>query len=75
MEKQLIIIFIYLIGCVLAYIYLKYNSTHNPEDKNWTKVDRALALGLSLFSWITVVANAIVHYTDVAKNRKDPASW
>lgn len=77
-----ILITIYLIGCVVAYVVFKKWTT--IEYKKWTIGDRKFALFISIASWFTVVG-ILLHFligiaidllTSLFKNNNDkPAKW
>lgn len=72
-KKLFLVIAIYLLGCVSAYEYTKYNLTADFHDR-WTKGERVFAICLSGGSWITVIAMGIVHVGRQMGN-EESATW
>lgn len=72
MKKDLIIIAIYLSGCVVSYITVK----HRWEKKfhKWTVADRAIAIGFSTGSWASVLAVGACAAIDTIDTNA-PAKW
>ena len=62
MKKTILIIILYISGCICAYNYTKfYLINNNYENKNqWTKRDRFFSLTASLTSWVGVAAIGIL---------------
>lgn len=69
-----ILITIYLIGCVVAYVYGKYVFFEVNETKSWTVGDRAKLIFCSVFSFILVVILIASHVSFDWDNDK-PAKW
>ena len=63
----IIYILVYLVGCVCAYRAARKDYRHTFN--RWTKGDRAVALGISMFSWLAWLATA------ATANGDRPASW
>jgi hypothetical protein len=61
MKKNFLIVAIYLTGCFFAYKYSKFNLLNNNYYKEWTKGDRTFSIMLSSGSWLTVIADGIIH--------------
>jgi NhaP-type Na+/H+ or K+/H+ antiporter len=72
MKKNLIILAIYLLGCVCSYKYGKYLTL--IRSGKWTQKDRAVVLTLSVLSWITVAAEGCAHVV-ITYNPNEKAEW
>jgi len=75
MKKTIIVLVIYLSGCVFGYKYTKHNLLSPPTPiKTWKVSDRNFSIGLSLGSWLTVAAMGIVDLIQ-SLNNDTPAKW
>jgi hypothetical protein len=74
MKKVILVLVIYLIGCVCAYKYTKFNIINRSYHREWTKEDRTFSIVLSCFSWVTVCAMGIVHGVESIIN-DEKAEW
>lgn len=52
MKKTILVVLIYLVGCVCGYKYTKFNLMNNNYHKVWTKGDRTFSILLSSVSMI-----------------------
>lgn len=75
MKKTILIVILYLAGCVTSYKYTKFTKIKYKAPHEWTKGDRKLTITLSTFSWLTVIANSINHIVQEAKNDNQKAEW
>jgi hypothetical protein len=69
----LLIILVYVLGCVVAY-FLQRRSWLNGGCP-WTIGKRNMTLFFSLFSWISVAAGLIIALADGAVNDNKPVKW
>lgn len=67
-----LLITIYLIGCVVAYVWIRHN--YNEGIEEWTMGDRNMTIFLSLGSIITVLFICFVSLIISFTNDK-PAKW
>jgi len=74
MKKTILVLAIYLIGCVCGYKYTKFNLMNNNYDREWTKGDRTFSRLLSSGSWFTVATMGIVHGVKSIRN-DEKAEW
>jgi len=70
--KYIIILFIYLVGCVVAYLFCKRIVV--KEIGKWTKGNRAFVIFAATFSWLTFASALIVEYLESFDSNK-PAKW
>jgi uncharacterized membrane protein len=70
------ILIIYLIGCVIFYIFLR-RICKNINGR-WTKKDRLYGLFISLFSWLSMLLLGVallMSYMSTDYNSDDKANW
>ena len=75
----LLIILIYLVGCILTYLLFRYDWKKTFNNR-WTIGDRRFALTISIGSWIGVVVGlSIIIPKFIMRNYKvdsnKPAKW
>ena len=70
-----IYIMIYLVGCIICYLWLKYVSKSN--NKIYTKKERAENLVLSIFSWIAISISILFELAFFIKSQfsDEEAKW
>jgi hypothetical protein len=73
-KSMIAIISTYIVGYILAYLFIKVNVAENNND--WTKEDRVVGLVFAAGSWITLLLGVIMlgalHYI---KDLKKPVKW
>lgn len=69
----MIVLLIYIVGCVLGYFVFKYKS--KKESGEWLRGDRKIGLFFSIFSWFTVAASLIELAIRQSENDDKPAKW
>lgn len=74
MKKKILIIIIYLIGCVISYKTCKQLILNEPYHKVWTKTDRNVSIMISLFSWVSVITFGVVEVMSLMIN-DEKANW
>ena len=74
MKKIILVLVIYLIGCVFGYKYTKFNLMNDNSHREWTKRDRTFSIILSSGSWLTVVSMGVIHGLKSQTN-KEKAEW
>lgn len=77
MKKKILIVFIYLLGCCLSYVSLKKNMIYDHRNMDfpaYSVMDRTVAIGMSLFSWVGLVASGII-YIITHTDGNAPAKW
>jgi len=74
MKKKILIIIIYLIGCIISYISCKNVVLNEPHHKVWTKTDRNVSIMISSFSWLSVITLGVVEVMSLMINN-EKANW
>lgn len=74
--KKAIPFIIYFAGVFASYEAFKFDIVHQDNDSThvWSKQDRAVALAISVGSWVSLLAAGIV-YIIQSSDGSDPASW
>lgn len=50
-----VIIALYILGCALTYLYFR-KLTRRKFNRDWLLIERIIVIGLSLFSWLAIIA-------------------
>ena len=74
MRKNIIVLIIYLVGCVVSYQTFKYTKINVSYYKGWTKGDRVFGLLISTGSWLSVCSIGFINLLELMDN-KEPAKW
>lgn len=69
--ENIIILAVYLIGCICAYLLFRNKVRKNTG--NWTIRDRSAGLLFSLFSWIGIFSIIIIKI--ISYDNDTPAKW
>ena len=80
MKKTIIIILIYLLGCVCSYKLFKYQLTKDFPYMEWTIKDRNVCILFASLSWVSFISIGVFVALDEIydRNKEDldkPASW
>lgn len=70
----MIVIVIYLLGCVVSYLLLKKDFNKEFGKDDWTVSDRGFAISISLLSWVGALA-AIIHMAMNSSSFDKKAKW
>ena len=74
MKRTILIVLIYLSGYVVSYNFMKSIIQTSGNTEDWTVGDRNFSLGISLFSWFSVVSEGIV-YIERNFDSDEKANW
>lgn len=69
----LLIIAIYLVGCILGYLSMR--KIFKIMFEEWTIGNRIFVLSISLSSWVAVFVAFVVYVICVLENYNKPAKW
>ena len=80
MKKAIIIILIYLLGCVCSYKLFKYQQFKVSPTREWTIKDRNAGIFFASLSWVSSISIGVFVALDEIydRNKEDldkPASW
>ena len=80
MKRTIIIILIYLLGCVCSYKLFKYQLTKDFPYKEWSVKDRNVGILFASLSWLSFISIGIFVALDEIydRNKQDldkSASW
>lgn len=71
----ILIIGVYLVGCVVAYFFMKWCVKKDNEGEEWTIGDRRWVLPRAFLSWIAVLVAAMAYPLSKGANDHKPAKW
>ena len=74
MKKKILIIGIYLLGCLVSYPCMKLTLESDKAHTEWTKGDRAFSIITSSCSWLSVAAAGMT-YLIISIDTNEKADW
>ena len=74
MKKKILIIGIYLLGCLVSYPCMKLTLESDKAHTKWTTGDRAFSITVSSCSWLSV-ATAGITYFIINIDTNEKADW